>query len=82
MNRQYSIYLVTLLFLIFQIFLMTESSKAASSGIDELVLAVQHFDPEHQLGIKYDSPEVAFMRQALQAARQQAPRLYRPEEHV
>jgi hypothetical protein len=43
---------------------------------DSWVLAVQHFDPGHQIGLKRDSQEVQFIEQALKSAREEVPELF------
>ncbi|MBT4291701.1 hypothetical protein HOD41_03345, partial [bacterium] len=43
------------------------------SSLDAFVLAIQHFDPDHELGIEYESDEVEFMRQILKQAQESVP---------
>jgi len=43
------------------------------SSLDAFVLAIQHFDPGHELGIEYDGDEVEFMRQVLKQAQESVP---------
>lgn len=44
-----------------------------ASGLDAFVLAVDHFDPDHERGLGLDGPEVEFLRQALAKAREAIP---------
>ena len=46
---------------------------ACASLLDAFVLAVDHFDPDHELGLELDSPEVQYLLQALEAAREAIP---------
>lgn len=47
--------------------------NASASLLDAFVLAVDHFDPDHEVGLELDSPEVEFLRQALEMAREAIP---------
>jgi hypothetical protein len=49
------------------------STSAMGSGLDAFVLAVQHFDSDHEKGVEYISEEVDFMRQILWEARKSVP---------
>jgi hypothetical protein len=49
--------------------------RAASPVFDALVLAIQHFDPDHNIGIEAYGQEVEFMRDALWAARTAVPEI-------
>jgi hypothetical protein len=55
------------------IFVLCLPALVSGSGLDAYVLAVQHFDPGHELGIEYVSDEVDFMRQVLREARNVVP---------
>ncbi len=43
------------------------------SSLDAFVLAIQHFDPDHELGIEYEGEEVELMRQVLSEAQESVP---------
>jgi len=40
---------------------------------EDFILAIHHFEPEHQNGLKADGPEVSFMSAALRYAREMVP---------
>lgn len=55
------------------VFVMAIPNAAFSYDLDSFEIAVQHFDPHHEVGIEYESREVEFVRQALLVARETVP---------
>ncbi|MFH2054028.1 MAG: hypothetical protein ABIK96_16355 [bacterium] len=53
--------------------LISLPTLSPASDLDAFILAIQHFDPAHQLGLAFDGPEVEFVTEALEAARNVAP---------
>lgn len=55
---------------------------ALGIGVDAFNLAIQHFDPEHEIGLEANGPEARFMSAALRYVREHVPEtrsLYNPD---